>query len=160
MHTLAKHGKAEPLAHLGSCGPMPHGANVGKPRRRLAMLVKARRLELGMRSQKALATSVGIATRSVGSVERGEYVGESTLLEIDRALGWEAGSCQVVLDGGEPVLVATVRTDQELMSDELRENLRVLKRAMPYPEFVRVVAELLLPPEQTDTESGPTSDIG
>ena len=70
--------------------------------RRLADYVVARRVELGMRDRRALATATGITERTLGKLENGQRVSPSTLGVIENVLGWAPGSCRRILAGNEP----------------------------------------------------------
>ncbi|MFD9602031.1 hypothetical protein [Streptomyces sp. NPDC059970] len=78
---------------------------------RLASRVKARRLEL-YPSRLTAAGAVGISKDTWRRVEEGLDARELTYAKIDRALGWTPGSCVVVADGGEPVLVGAPHGDR------------------------------------------------
>lgn len=73
---------------------------------RLAKHVKAHRLEL-YPSRLAAAQAAGVSKDTWQRVEEGEPVRESTYVKIDRALGWAAGSCFLVAEGGSPVFIDT-----------------------------------------------------
>jgi DNA-binding XRE family transcriptional regulator len=75
----------------------------------LGRLVRERRLEQGFDTSKALAERIGVSPRLVGEIENGrrDSYRPSTLWKLDRALGWERGSSQAVLDGGEPTVSAS-----------------------------------------------------
>lgn len=70
---------------------------------RLAAVVKARRLELGLARNKT-AQAIGISKDTWQRVEDGKPVREMNYAKIDPALGWAVGSCTAILDGGEPVV--------------------------------------------------------
>lgn len=72
---------------------------------RLSGYVKKHRLEL-FTSRKAAADAAGISKDTWLRVESGLQVRESTYPKIDRALGWAAGSCVAIAEGGEPALAA------------------------------------------------------
>ncbi|MFB7013352.1 MULTISPECIES: hypothetical protein [unclassified Streptomyces] len=78
---------------------------------RLASRVKVRRLEL-YPSCLTAAGAFGISKDTWRRVEEGLDVRELTYAKIDRALGWAPGSCVVVADGGEPVLVEAPHGDR------------------------------------------------
>lgn len=74
----------------------------------LGEAVRARRLELGMATMRALAAAAGLSERVVQHVERAEKESyhPNTLVSIDRALGWALGSAERVLHKGDaPVVV-------------------------------------------------------
>ena len=71
---------------------------------RLAKRVKAHRMEL-YSSRDAAAAAAGMTKDTWQRVEEGRPVRESSYAKADKALGWAVGSCIVIADGGEPVLV-------------------------------------------------------
>jgi len=72
----------------------------------------ARRLELGMRTWKALADRAGVSYETVRALKAGSTIREDSVFAIERALCWRAGSIRRILDGGEPIQgVATARAD-------------------------------------------------
>lgn len=74
---------------------------------RLGELVNARRLENGLMSRGALAEVSNLSVRTIDQIENGVKTSytRQTLWKLDEALGWERGSAQRVLDGGEPTLL-------------------------------------------------------
>lgn len=56
-------------------------------------------------SRRTAAEAVGISKDTWQRVEEAQVVREVTYAKVDRALGWAAGSCVEVAEGGEPVLV-------------------------------------------------------
>jgi transcriptional regulator with XRE-family HTH domain len=72
--------------------------------KRLADYVQARRRNQGLRSREAFAAKSGVSPRTLGALERGMSVSKGTLLAVDSALMWVAGSCERILTGGDPVL--------------------------------------------------------
>ena len=89
--------------------------------RRLADYVVARRVELGMRERRALASATGVTDRTLGKLENGQRVSPSTLAVIENELGWSPGSSRRILAGGEPSLVAA--TDDGQYSDPTLRHL-------------------------------------
>jgi len=89
--------------------------------RRLADYVVARRVELGMRERRALASATGVTDRTLGKLENGQRVSPSTLAVIENELGWSPGSSRRILAGGEPSLVAA--TDDGQYSDPTLQHL-------------------------------------
>jgi Helix-turn-helix len=81
----------------------------GEDWRRLADYVVARRVELGLRDRRALATATGVTDRTLGKLENGQRVSASTLGVIDNHLGWAPGSCRRILSGGEPEAIGGAR---------------------------------------------------
>lgn len=83
-------------------------------RKRLADFVRSRRVELGMMDRRALERETArlgakVSDRTIGKVELGERVSDSTLTALEFPLEWEPGSARRVMDGGQPVL----RGDQD-----------------------------------------------
>src|SRR5258708_14495095 len=73
-------------------------------RKRLASFVIARRGELGYRDRRAFSKAVGISDRAIGKVELRQSGSMSTLGVVENGLGWEPGSAQRVLEGGDPAI--------------------------------------------------------
>lgn len=72
---------------------------------RLAEHVVLRRLNLGYRSQQQFAHAAGISVSNISKIERSIYrPGRSleVLVKLQHALGWQVGSIQDVLAGGQP----------------------------------------------------------
>ncbi|GAA2199785.1 MULTISPECIES: helix-turn-helix domain-containing protein [Streptomyces] len=88
---------------------------------RLAKYVKAHRLEL-YPSRLAAAQAAGISKDTWHRVEEGEAVRDSTYAKIDKALGWAAGSCLVIAEGGEPVFAGEATTSSARTSASLSEE--------------------------------------
>lgn len=74
---------------------------------RLARVVTERRLELRLGIQPA-AAQAGMSKDTWKRVEAGQVVRATTYTAMDRALGWAAGSCRRVIEGGDPVAVEGV----------------------------------------------------
>lgn len=70
---------------------------------RLGEWVYARRRNRGLRSRGVFAAKAGVSERTLGQLERGLPVGKQTLLAVDAALFWVAGSCERILHGGDPL---------------------------------------------------------
>lgn len=70
---------------------------------RLADRVADRRENLGLSVRRA-AIAAGISKDTWTRVEKSEKVNLSTHAAVEAVLGWAAGSCRKILDGGEPVL--------------------------------------------------------
>lgn len=73
----------------------------------LADAVRTRRVEVGFDTAKGLAEAAGLSVRTLGEIEnaRRSSYRMATLWTLDSVLGWERGSSQAVLDGGEPTLL-------------------------------------------------------
>jgi transcriptional regulator with XRE-family HTH domain len=70
---------------------------------RLGDYIVARRIALGMRDRRTLATATGVTERTLGKVETGKRVSAGTLAAVENQFGWAPGSCRHILAGGEPV---------------------------------------------------------
>ena len=88
--------------------------------RRLADYVVARRVELGMRDRRALASATGITDRTLGKLENGQRVSPSTLGVIENVLGWAPGSCRRIMAGGEPSATSWPQADARYEDPTLR----------------------------------------
>jgi transcriptional regulator with XRE-family HTH domain len=69
-------------------------------RKRLAVVVRGRRLELGWSKQRA-ADEARITITTYRQVEAGRSVRDTTYAGIERAFGWAPGACRAVLGGAE-----------------------------------------------------------
>lgn len=78
---------------------------------RLAKLVAARRLELGLGILKA-ANAAAISKDTWKRVELGLPVRGTSYTDVERALQWAAGSCRAVLEGGSPVLAGKAESPE------------------------------------------------
>ncbi|MGN2636469.1 Scr1 family TA system antitoxin-like transcriptional regulator [Nocardia takedensis] len=79
---------------------------------RLGEWVVARREELGMSTRQAMAETGSLSYRVLGDLERGARpVSDRTLSQLERALGWSAGSARTILHGGEPTLAEPPKLD-------------------------------------------------
>jgi hypothetical protein len=87
---------------------------------RLADYVVARRVELGMRDRRALATATGVTDRTLGKLENGQRVSASTLGVIENQLEWAPGSCRRILAGGEPAAGPALHAGAEYDDPTLR----------------------------------------
>jgi hypothetical protein len=73
-------------------------------RKRLGNYVVARRMEIGIRDRRVLQKMTGTSDRTLGKVELGQSVNAATLGAVENALGWEPGSAERIMLGGEPVI--------------------------------------------------------
>jgi transcriptional regulator with XRE-family HTH domain len=73
-------------------------------RARLGSRIRQRRKALNMRNQSDLAEAAGLSLRVIGAMERGEKVSPTSIIDVELALGWAAGSADSVLSGGEPAV--------------------------------------------------------
>ncbi|WP_328339457.1 helix-turn-helix domain-containing protein [Micromonospora sp. NBC_00421] len=105
-------------------------------RERLANLIRTRRLERGLSASKA-AQAAGIDRATWSNAETGaRRTAEHNYAGIERALGWQPGSIDAILAGGEPTTepadpvildeeIHLVRTDPQL-TEEMRERIIAL----------------------------------
>lgn len=104
-------------------------------RRRLAEIIKTRRLERGLSTSKA-AQAAGIDRATWSTAESGtRRTSEHNWAGIERALGWRTGSIAEILQGGEPTLaddepvdeeIELVRTDPKLTEDMRERIIRLI----------------------------------
>jgi hypothetical protein len=82
----------------------------------LARAVVARRVELGYPTRNAFIEASGLGARTVGDVEtaRRDSYARETLIRLERALRWQPGSAQAVLDGDDPKPAADQPAGSEL----------------------------------------------
>lgn len=75
-----------------------------RPWARVAEKVKTRREDAGL-TQRQLAERAGTTDRYISAIERAERdtYQQKMLRAIARALGWQPGSIDLILEGGEPV---------------------------------------------------------
>jgi transcriptional regulator with XRE-family HTH domain len=72
---------------------------------RLGRRVKAERGRRGYLTAGELAAAAGLSVRTVETIESGAHTGrprETTLAKLERALGWQDGSVERILEGGRP----------------------------------------------------------
>lgn len=82
---------------------------MGQPREdwpRLASYVVSARIRAGYQDRGAFADAIGVTSRTLGTLERGDRVGAATLAKIAAGVGWTPDSPQRVLGGGEPATPA------------------------------------------------------
>lgn len=149
-----------PPRRLDMTGPLGHPCLVAQrdPKSPLARAIKDRRAELQL-TQEEFASRGGLKLKTLQRAEGGSKPHPKTLGGIDIAAEWPLGRARQIQDG-QIEYPAVALTDDERLEREAREQLRLLKRRLPYPLFVRVVAEVLTPPEESDTHSGGSSDFG
>lgn len=115
---------------------------------RLGRYVKSRRRALNDMTLKEAAAAAGIAIQTWSNVEAGKSASERTLSRIDKALWWEPGSAEDVLNGGEP-RERPMPTDARPLGDpEVLRRLEAIERQL---------AQLL---EQQHTAAGPAEPEG
>lgn len=112
---------------------------MSQPHERLSEAMRQRGLQLGKRWVH-IAKEAGITTSALGAIRRGEYRPSAhTAAALDGTLGWESGSVEAILDGGEPIIrerpVQSPMDEAEAMMDEneeiaarLVERIRRLRR--------------------------------
>jgi transcriptional regulator with XRE-family HTH domain len=78
---------------------------------RLGEMIVERRLALDWTQQK-LSLAAGVSAQVISDLENGRRADYQvpTLVKVQQALGWQVGSIQDVLDGGQP----TERPDSSL----------------------------------------------
>lgn len=78
---------------------------------RLAAAIKDRREVLGL-TQKGLADRIDVSDTTIRNLEGGRTFSRlpPSIRPLEMALGWQAGSARAVLDGGEPTILAEVRS--------------------------------------------------
>ncbi|MFG2352652.1 hypothetical protein [Streptomyces sp. NPDC048521] len=80
---------------------------------RLAVLVQKRRTELRLGIEPA-AKLAGISKDTWKRVEAGQKVWDRSYGGVDTALQWAAGSCLIVLSGGDPITSEPVAGDVKI----------------------------------------------
>lgn len=96
--------------------------------KRLGRLIVARRKQRGLPTRQAFADSLKITYRVLTDLENGtRQLGAKTYLQIEKALGWQPGSVEAVLAGGEPTPIVDDPFDQRRAlarrSNEIRRAL-------------------------------------
>ena len=96
-----------------------HAWPVEASRQRLGDKVRARRKQFRPRlTQAAAAARAGISDTTWLKVENGQVVSDDTYVVVEQVIRWQAGSAQIVLEGGEPIELP--------LDDESEEDLRAL----------------------------------
>lgn len=90
---------------------------------RLNELMQARRLELGMKTWRALATEAGISYETLRALRSGENITSGSAHSLEGALQWEPGSIDLILDGGDP----TPRGETASPREKLRREVSALE---------------------------------
>lgn len=113
---------------------------------RLGLAIKARREELGLTTQQALADAAGVTRQTVQSLESGKQRTRmpATIAPIEKALGWEPGTAARILAGDDPSSQngvtprlaegMPVRVVQELSSGEVVDT-EVVELSIPGSPF-------------------------
>ncbi|MDJ0010147.1 hypothetical protein [Gordonia alkanivorans] len=133
--------------------------------KRLAQLVVSRRIELGMKTTKALADAADLSARMVGDIENHRRTNYSpgARAQIENALEWEPGSINQVLDGADPTPVrrpaVLTRVDHEWRPGELDAVSDAVRRvdteAMSLAELRSVLSQLGWQPLEIDSPYQP-----
>lgn len=107
--------------------------NQGRDWHRLARFVVNRRVQLGYRHQKDFAEASGIKIRTLNNIENARRTGYAadTLAMLEQALGWEPGSVDTVLEGGDPHHPSPGRAPATL--DETARLLAWLRQELQRP---------------------------
>jgi transcriptional regulator with XRE-family HTH domain len=97
---------------------------------RLASSVATRRLQLNLSILRA-ADLAGVSKDTWKRVERGEPVRHVTYDKIESALGWTAGSCRKIMNGGEATMIDdgadagyTIAIPPEALEGEIRDAVQ------------------------------------
>lgn len=105
----------------------------------LAQRVVYERCKLGMLTRGQLAKKAGFSDRLLGDIEcaRRTNYDPTTLAMLERALGWESGSVDVILAGGDPIRPAGDTADED---DDFAVLKVTLQKVMdsPLPETVKL----------------------
>lgn len=111
---------------------------------RLGAAVKAARKAMGI-TQPQLGDAAGVKRATVQNIEGGQEFTRvtPTLRAIERAVGWQEGSIEVVLAGGDPIAEGAAPLPEP-------EPVRSLSRSVPGRLPLKVVREL--------EEGGPVLD--
>lgn len=121
---------------------------------RLDRAMRARSLELRKRWVQ-IAKEADITTSALGAIRRGEYrPSPHTAKALERALEWEPGSIESILDGGNPAPVPA-RSGQAVDSAaEWDEIARLIA------EYRRLVAEIIdRVPDRNRASVGAAADL-
>lgn len=141
---------------------------------RLGQHVVARRTELGFRNRADFAAAVQVSSRLISDIEKGRRTNfdQVTLSALEAALGWETGSVQQVVEGGEPRLrpgaTATVSATMPglrgsvaahahiagsgVSTDDIDDIDLVYASSMPVEQKLKTIRQILLLRKQRDAE--------
>lgn len=123
----------------------------GSHHERLAELMDARRLELGM-TWEEVASAAGIKPPTLRAIRNGtNRPSPLTARGLDKAMSWTPGSVEAILDGGEPTLagpyahlsnvrITTTRAPAEDEDDEdpkMKRATELLAEAQALLEEIR-----------------------
>ena len=134
---------------------------------RLGARVKAHRVQK-YSGRKQAADAGGITKDTWQRIEEGRPARDGSYLGVERALGWAVGSCVVIAEGGEPVLVEaadgatsaitptpTGRLSAEVVRKAAYEAVRSTMPGAPIGEadaFVDELVEVLRKAGEVDDE--------
>lgn len=112
---------------------------------RLSELMQARRLQLGMKTWRALAAEADIAYETLRAMRAGQNVAPGTIHAVEKALRWTPGSIEAILAGGEPGIVgeASVRLTQQTALTA-RGTVEPPARPDPMPEDTAELVKMAL----------------
>ena len=122
--------------------------------KRLGHLVQSRRISRGWKTREDFADDLTFSYRVLTDLENGNRkLGKSSYREVESKLGWEAGSADRVLDGGDPV---------EVLSDEQFSRLRHPAHSVLVSEAINTedpaVVDLLLRVTQGNVDEATRRD--
>lgn len=112
---------------------------------RLGQWVKSHRVAAGYESMKLWADAVGRSTRQLLGLERGEPVGDTTLVKIEHLLDWPPGTAKGVLRGGIPIRAVQEKPQHELRLDDDQVEVRLRRldgRPLSAGDIVRALARV------------------
>lgn len=121
---------------------------------RLGHYVVARRVELGHRQRPTFADASGMSVRILGDIElgrRGNY-DPTTIAALENALGWETGSVQRVLRGGEPNLRSERKVFLSFNYEDDEALVRVMRSNLPDVKKRQLVQLLIAEREAADRQ--------
>jgi hypothetical protein len=125
-----------------------HVAETGRDWKRLGQYVLAERVARGWITRDqfvdAIKAKVGRMTdRTIGNLERGVAVSDSTLAAVELTFDWEPGTCVAILAGRKPpqAQAMDIVLPADEADEELRTALRVLRRALGREKFFQWVEE-------------------
>jgi transcriptional regulator with XRE-family HTH domain len=121
---------------------------------RLGRYVVARRVELGHRQRPEFAEALGISVRVLGDIERGRRgnYDPATIAALENVLGWETGSAERVVRGGEPALRPSPKAFISFNHDEDEALIRVMRSGLPDSQKRTLVKMLIAEREAADRQ--------
>lgn len=99
---------------------------------RLADAVIRRRSELGRLTQAEIAHRSGVSLDRIQAIEnvKSDRYRRGTLMALERALEWEAGSVDAILSGGEPVAAGPRQPTADEMLTDMEKTLSRIEKAI------------------------------